>query len=634
MASANQGLVLESFKGGMNDQDAPNAIGLDQVVLAQNVEFFNAPLGERRGGMEPIDLGTSAIASKDTIVHMNTHLPKQELVKDSQLFVFGASEGASMALSYRDKNFAWHDVSIPNTPVTTFPTALKISSQSIHGKLYVMYRSAVDRAHVWDGSTLRRIGVAPPTGTPTAADNGSGSLTGQRLYRLRAIVKVSGVTTLRSEPSDEVDFTPSGTGSGVLVDWSGLTAPGDGETHWELEASSGDGNFYILTTLTLATTSYTDTTADPTDFAVGELSADIGDYEVVPSYKFVKADQDRLIFANQWEDDEKGSRVAWTPVWKATGVGNDERIPADTDNFFDLDWSDGGDITGISDPLNGSFYVFKYQRIYKVQRTGRADQAYEPFLVSTAHGAVEGSVISGIDEFGRGCVYFLDPATGPMRVGTGGVQYLKNIRGTWRRMNVSAANIFAHGVYYPDKQQVLWWLSVDGADTPNIRLRLQVSEVRSDDDSTQRGWSIDTGDITEAYCSTIVPQLVDDESAGSVVLASIPYAGFNGANKVQVTDVNSTDNGATFQARIVTRPYLVAGLLNRWGAMTAALLAQPNSDATVTIDVKCIRDFGKETNFVNTDFVPDSTETSVIKVFDNLRMSEAKSIQFEFADPA
>lgn len=635
MASAAQsiGLVLESLKGGQNDQDPPNAIDDDQAVLMENVEIFQSTLGERRAGMESVDITASNLDSEAAIVHLNIHYPAQSQVKDCYLWAVGATDSTSVSFAYRDDGLVWH-MAIPDDPfVTTFPEVLKIHSQSIHDKMFFAGKNSEDRMHVWDGSTFRRTGLAPPTGTIVVTDNGSGSFTDERIYRVRVIVEDgSGNILRRSEPSDEVSFTPSGTGSGASVNWSSLVVPNEGETHWELEASNGDGNFYVLTTVVIGTTSYIDT-ALSTDYAEGELSADIGDYEVIPSFKFVKADQDRLVFANQWEDEEKGSRVAWTPVWKDPGVGNDERIPTDTDNFLDLDWMDGGDITDISSPLNGSFYIFKWQRIYKLQRTGRVDQAYQAFLLSDAHGAVEGSVISGTDEFGRGCVYFLDPASGPMRVGTGGVQYLKNLRGTWRRMNVSATNIVAHGVYYPDKQQVHWWLAVDGNNTPNLKIILQVSEVRSDADSTQRGWVTATGLITEAYCSVIVPEVITDEATGSTLLAMLPYAGFESPNFIQRCDIGTTDNGTAFRARIVTKPYIVTGLLNKWGAMTAALLAQPLDDEDMTIDVKLIRDFGKETNYINTDFVPESNETSVIKIFDNLRMSHATSIQIEFSDP-
>jgi len=630
--AASPGLVINDLRGGMNDTDPPSALPDDQVVLAENVEFFDAPLGERRGGTEVVDFTGSDLDLQAGIVHIGIHYPTGADAKDCELMVVGVSENVSSGMARRDKDKVWTPIYPIDYPVATADIRLT-HSQSIHGKWFVMYKSLVDRAHVWDGTRLRRVGLSIPAGTPTVATSGvGGAFTGERTYRIRFQEKDGAKILRQSEPSSEVTFTPPGSDNGAVITRA-VALPGEGETHWVVEASSGDGNFYQIATVATSTPTYTDTTQPATDYALnGDLSEDIGEYDVVPSYKFVKADRDRLIFANQWEDAEKGSRVAWTPVWKDTGHGNDERIPANTDNYIDLDWMDGGSITDISDPLNGSFYVFKWQRLYKLQRTGRADSAYEAFLLSAAHGAIEGSVISGIDEYGKGCVYFLDPATGPMRVGAAGIQYLENVRGTWKRVNTRAVMV-AHGVYYPDKKQVHWWIATDSAEVPNLKLVLQVSSVQSGAGKASRGWSIANGGIATALCSAIVPELIHNEDIGGDYLAFLPYAGYQGPCSIQRCDIGTTDNGVAFRARIVTKPYIVAGLLNRWGAMNAALLARPLTDDTMQIDVRFIRDFGLEDNYVTTDFVPTENETSVIKRFDNLAMSTATTIQVEFADP-
>ena len=625
------GLIIADLRGGMNDTDPPSALPDDQVVLAENVEFFDAPLGERRGGTEVVDFTGSDLDLQAGIVHMGIHYPTGAAAKDPELMVVGVSENVSSAMARRDKDKVWTPIYPVDYPVATSDIRLT-HSQSIHGKWFVMYKSLVDRAHVWDGTRLRRVGFPIPSGSPSVMTTGNpGAFTSDRIYRIRFQEMDGAVIKRRSEPSDEVSFTPPGTDDGAIITM-GVTPPGEGETHWVVEASSGDGNFYQIATVAIGTTTYTDTTQPVTDYALnGDLSEDIGEYDVVPSYKFVKADRDRLIFANQWEDAEKGSRVAWTPVWKDPGFGNDERIPANTDNYIDLDWMDGGSITDISDPLNGSFYVFKWQRLYKLQRTGRADSAYEAFLLSAAHGAIEGSVISGVDEYGKGCVYFLDPATGPMRVGAAGIQYLENLRGTWKRVNTEAVMV-SHGVYYPDKKQVHWWIAADGALVPSLKLVLQVSAVQSGAGKASRGWSIATGAIATALCSVIVPEVIHNEDVGGDYLAFLPYAGYQGPCTIQRCDIGTTDNGTAYKARIITKPYIIAGLTNRWGAMNAALLARPLSDETMQIDVKLIRDFGLEENYITTDFVPTDIETTVLKRFDNLAMSSASAIQVEFSD--
>lgn len=635
MAKQGQDLTINSLSGGMNNDDSPHILPDDQCVLAENVEFFLSSLGERRKGMETVGITSSNLDDEDVIVHMGVHIPRGNTLEETELFAISSTLDTSVTIAKRDTTYTWAEITPVDAFTVTDPEILKVQSTSIHGKWFVAYKSAEDRMHVWDGTSLRRTGIIAPTLAPTAVDTaGVGTFTDDRTYRVR-FIEMSGTDILRrSEPSPELIFTPSGTNDGATV--TRPAAVNEGETHWELEASNGDGNFYIIATTIMATTSVDDTTNPSTDYANFVLSEELGEYDLIPSVKYVIADQDRLIFGGSWEDPEKGSRVQWTPVWADPGVGNDERIPSDTDNFVDLDWMDGGELTGLSAPLNGAFYAFKLNRIYKVQRTGVLNNAYESFLISQYRGAIHGSIVNGVDEYGRGCIYFLDPSVGPMRISSNGVQQIQNIRGTWLTTNTSADQIICHGVYFPDKQQVWWWLATDGADTPNYMIKLQVNEVRSNGGGgggTDRGWCVATGHITDAWCSTIVPEVVIDSDTGSTLLSFRPYAGFETPDFIQRCDVGSDDNGESFRAIIRTKPYIVAGLLNCWGAMNGGLLAKAIDDSTVKLDVKFIRDFGLEENKITTDFVPEGSEDFVIKLFDNLVMSNAHAIQVEFADP-
>ena len=47
---ATNNFVINSIRGGMNNQDPPQALPDDQAVLLENVEFFYSTLGERRLG--------------------------------------------------------------------------------------------------------------------------------------------------------------------------------------------------------------------------------------------------------------------------------------------------------------------------------------------------------------------------------------------------------------------------------------------------------------------------------------------------------------------------------------------------------------------------------------------------------
>lgn len=637
MASSTQagGLFIQTLRGGQNDSDPTNAIADDEVVIAQNVEFWDSTLGERRLGTESVSITGSSLDDEDGIVHLGIHYAELTEVIDAELWAVAATEDTSFTISRRAAG-AWTDISPIDDIDVGFPEILKIQTQSLHGKLHFCAKPAdedINRHHVWDGTSLRRSGLAAPAAAPVVTDTaGVGTYAGERIFRVRYIVKSGTEILLKSEPSEETIFVPTGTNTGATI--TKPAATGEGETHWEVEASDGDGNFYIIAEIVVGTTTYNDTTILTTDYAVnGELSADIGDYALIPAVKFVVADQDRPIFAGDWFDPEKDSRVSWTPPHAATGVGNDERIPIDTDNFLDLDWQAGGGITGLSHPVNGAFYAFKWQRIYKLQRTGRIEQAYQAFLLSTSHGAIYGSVTSGLDEYGRGCIYFDDPCSGPMRIGAQGIQYMEGIRGTWSRVNTSAENIVSHGCFYPDKRQLHKWVAVDGGNTPGLGLISQTNELRADEDGVSRGWSVVKGLRGEAWCSLPFPEVITDEETGSTTLSWRPLIGLPSPHFIQKVDIGSTDNGVAYRAKIRTKPYIVAGLLNKWGAMTAALLAEPLESEDVGLEVRFIRDFGLESNYITTDFVGEANETSVIKVFDNLRMSNAVAIQMEFADP-
>jgi hypothetical protein len=627
--------VLASLRGGQNDTDPPHAISDDECVLAKNVEFLSSTLGERRLGCEELDITGAAIASKTHIAFLAAHLPQGVDIQDSQLFAIGATPEVSTAISYYSGGI-WTDISPTDTPSAVTPEVFQANAVSAHGKLFVAYKSGHNRMHVWDGTSWRRTGMDTPS-TPTAADTAvAGSFTGTRYYRVRYIEKnVSGTILRRSEPSDERTFSPSGTKNGAIITRPSLV--NEGETDWELEASDGDGNFYRIATTPVGTTTYTDTTQPAANYADSTLSDDIGNYTNIESVKFVIADQDRIIFGGSWEDTTHGSRISWTPVSTATGVGNDERIPTETNNFIDLDWQEAGELTGLSQVINGSFYAFKHTRIYKIQRTGQLNKAYESYLWSTARGAIQGSIVNGLDETGRPCVYFLDPAVGPCRISSAGIQLMQGLRGTWEAVNTQALEVIAHGVFYPDKFQVHWWVSFEGAHSPNYKIISQTTELQPDQGGTTRGWAVADGTIANAYCSCILPEPVEDPITGDISVSYRPFTGTNAltGNRAQIMrcDINDDDNGDEYQAVIQTKPYILTGLLQKFGAMNAAMLARPLDDQDVSLNVTFIRDFGKERVTVNTDFLAESDETVVRKFFDNLFMSGAYALQIEFSDP-
>ncbi len=100
---------------------------------------------------------------------------------------------------------------------------------------------------------------------------------------------------------------------------------------------------------------------------------------------------------------------------------------------------------------------------------------------------------------------------------------------------------------------------------------------------------------------------------------------------MQRCDVGILDAGQTYTARIVTRPYMLTGVLNKWGAMTGGLIA--DAGGTSSINVRFIRDFETEFSAIKeVDLTAQGSETIVLRTIDDLDLSNAMAIQVEIAD--
>lgn len=522
--------------------------------------------------------------------------------------------------------------------LSTSDHGFNMSAQVLHNHLFISYKSAQNRLHVWDGTTLRRTGLAQPAIPSAANSGGAGSLSGTRYYRVRYIESGAAVngkpTYRRSEPSTTLTFAPSGTNASITV-----TKPAgisEGETHWELEASTDNANFYILATVVVGTTTYVDSTAYGVGYGGGVLSEQIGLYTLQPSAKFIIADEDRLILAGHWTDLSQQSHVFWTPVWNDPGAGNDERLPLQSffNNQVSLDNYDGGPITGLSQAIDGVFYVFKWSGVYRFARTGILTHAYDIQCLSKTRGAIPGSIVNGLDENGDPAVYFLDPYIGPTRIGRTGLQSITGLRSVWRRANVYAPYIAARGIYYPYKHQVHWWIAVDGAYYPNLKLVLQVNDLRATPGGVGGGWSLATGPIASIAAVTLVTEV----GVGQPSANARPYIGTLTGNvgvlsgQLMRCDVGVTDAGTAYTAALTTRAHLPGGIMGRFGTMSAAIEGEANYLSYPTVSI--VRDYEAEviTGTISNGFVPTGSETRVIRVLDQLAVSGAKALQIRISD--
>jgi hypothetical protein len=327
-------------------------------------------------------------------------------------------------------------------------------------------------------------------------------------------------------------------------------------------------------------------------------------------------------------------------------VGNDERLDMTVNPFIDLDGYDGGEITGLSQAVNGYFYIFKWSHIYKIVRTGQRTNAYSAIPLTNARGALPGTLVEAVDREGNPAQYFLDPKIGPMRIGTNGIEWCgSGVRGTWSRVNIDAP-VVGHGVFYEKKNQVHFWIAVDGASHPNMKIIVHCDELTSGTKGGTRGWvSVPVGDrIADAHCSLMFSPNVDDIAARVQTL--VPFIGKEKwtvdvtdiFNLVQRCDTGNTDafttndTDAYYFAKLKTKPFTLAGLTNKFGMMNASIAITITENSSNNVYLRAIRDFGMETQFASTVITDEDVQGFGVKQLDAFIMSEAYVMEFEFGD--
>lgn len=650
--STNKGIApitIGSLKGALDDNSPPTSLPADVCTVAENVEFVYSTLGERRAGCTAINLPTSitADANINAVTWMGTHYPTNSLGA-IELWALGQSLTGSSSVLTHNILGAWTTV-VPNDAISvTYSSAYgpSVRGASLHGKFYIAYKSSVDQLHVWDGSALRKTGLAAPTLAPTGADSGGGgTLATIRYYRVRYVTRSGSTVLRRSEPSPVLSFTPDGSHASVTI--TRPAAIGQGETDWEIEASTDNANFYRVSTVALATTTYVDSVVFATGYASsGTLSELLTAYTLIPSGKFMSTDADRLLIGGSWETPAYGSRVWWTPVLGATGVGNDERLDMTVNPYIDLDGFEGGDLTGLSQSINGYLYAFKQNHIYKIIRKGQLVGAYEAIPVTKARGAMMNSLVEAVDQSGNPSLYFLDPNVGPMRIGIYGLEWLgRDLRTLWGRVNQNAT-IPAHGVFYQTKNQVHFWVALDGSDHPNAKIIVHTDAIVSDSNGARRGWvTVPVGNrIADAYCSCMFSSNVDSGDIRSV--AQTPFIGKGKwsvlgspiTDIIQRCDVGTTDAFSTsdasayYYAKVQTRPFSPLSLLNKTGLLSGTLLVAAASSPANDVHVQAIKDYGTETKTIGVDLFSLGNESVLVKKIDNLNFAELSTIQLAFGD--
>lgn len=538
-------LTFTNLKGGRNGIDSPLELAENQCAEAFNVDWSDGPLGRKRGGMHSIS--TDGGTAFTTVVAMFRHIPDG----NDQNAEFWAIDNATVPVVKRltpASYPSWEDITLDD-PITDKPQ--DVAFLTLNGKLFLGYDSNVNRLHVFDPEVtrVRRVGLAAPS-PPTVANEGSGAYAAVlRYYRIRVVQldTATGIKVIRrSEPSDPVSITPSGSGASIRITQG--TLPNEHETHWEIEISSDGLTWFILVgtssanavsdALPIATLTYDDTITAAA-FADLDAAEEIGLFTLPTSAKLLATDGNRLIMGNSYDLTDNSSRIWFTPVLGAADHGDDERI-INTDTikgWVDLNEKDGGSLTALFPPLQGMIYATKYRQVWKLLPTSDATAPYIPRKVTDAIGCTNfKTVVAAEDAKGNQAIGFLTHK-GPYRVDISGLVHIgRDVEDVWYGLNTRESEGLVrldaqdggvtpmHGLYHTDLHQIWWYLVIDTDFTPRTKIVFDVRQAITQDQYGLRGgWSVHEGKSAQAYCSVMFSETLGTKMSRRLK----PYIGYN-----------------------------------------------------------------------------------------------------------
>jgi hypothetical protein len=624
MASAStRRVVIDDLRHGRNGYDPPWAIKDTECADAVNIDFYKAPLGRKRGGM--IALATSGITMTGIVSSLARHVPSTD---ETLAELWAVDDSTIPKINRLAGGVAWTAPTLFEAPSGS---GWDFSFASIAGKLVAAYKSASDRLKIWDpvSNQVRFTGIriAGVAGIASVANTGAGTYPAvYRAYRVRYTEQRAGVTVRRSEYSATNELAPSGTGTALRITQG--SPPSEGETHWELEAGVGytDVVFYRIATMAVATTIYDDS-ALTTTYSAGVLSAPTGTYSLQSSYKFVAADQNRVLGFGSHTAANKQNRVEASAVIGALNVGDEERVDTTTNYFFDLDENDSGVATGLKGPVLGMFFAFKDRQVWQLTPTGSISNPYSQMALSKKVGAIHSLAIDiGDDAGGQPAIYWMSHR-GPYRWGIHGMEYLGHpiedyVLGGNATINLAATNVTARVIYYPDKRQVWFWWATGAGNDPNVCFFYDI---------VTEGWTrVPTGDkLANIRCVCLFANTV----AAAMSRDLKPYVGQTGAAKrLWKCDTGTDDNGTNYQAYVITKAFEPGGP-GFYGAVGDADLLAPAATG-VTITATVTADFGEQTKTGTALLTPSAAaETRVTKrVEDTGFGGDVRFVQYQLGD--
>ncbi len=619
MADALTRQVIGDLSGGRNGFDPAWDIRDNQCVEAINVDFYKTRFANKRGGLAAI--ATTGATTTGIISSLFRHVPGAD---ETLAEFWSVDDSATPIINRLAAGTTWVAPTLKDAPTGN---GFDFTAATVNGLLSLAYKSGQARHHVWDGSTVRRAGLASMA-VPTVGDTGGGAYAAiLRYYRTRATVQVGGVTVRRSEPSTAASFTPIGTGTAARVTQG--APPGEGETHWEVEASVDNATFYRIATVVIGTTTYDDSAAT-TSYPANPLSALTGVYTLPKPYKFVAGDQNRHLGLSSWTATDKQSRIEISAVAGSLDIGDVERIDTSALNYFiDLDESDSGIATGLAGPIFGAYFAFKERQVWQLTPTGSTAGPYRQDAISKSIGALHHLAIArGEDAFGNPALYWTSHR-GFYRWSVSGLEYIgRNMEdyviGPTATINLAATKAVARTIYYADKRQVWFWIATGASNDPN---QLFLYDVITS------GWTrVPTGDkLANVRCAVPFSNTI----AAAMSRDLKPYVGQIGANNLILkADTGTTDNGTTYQAYVITKATEPGGPGFVGEIGDCDLLAKAGAGVTITDTIT--GDFGLTGQLSSGTalLTPTDTETRVLRRLEGTALSNIAFVQHQIGDAA
>lgn len=637
--------VIANLSGGRNAIDAPTSelFGDDQCVDAVNVDFFRTSFARKRNGLSAsgVTFGTGGPFT-GKLSTLFRHVPTSD---DTLAEEWAVDDANPPVVGRKAAATTFAQISLIEDAFTG--NSWDWSLASLNGKLMIAAKTGQDRHYLWDGTHIRRAGMFIPA-APTAADDsaGGGYPAVPRSYRVRMTEQSSGVTIRRGEPSAaSAVFTPSGSNDGVVVTVPNVFTDSEHATHLEIEGSSDTISFYLLTTVAIGTGTFLDI-VNAANYATSgfTISAETGTYTNQKSYRFIAADQSRLLGFGSFTSTDKQNRIEFSAVLGSLNVGDVERVDTTNPFFVDLDENDSGAATGLCGPVLGNYYAFKSRQFWELTATGSLNQPYKPNKLSPTIGCVGGRASCvGEDAHGNPTLYFMShrgmyrygsggylAGGGAQTYSAGGLEYIGKgiedfVLGPTELINLSAAHVVSHMVYHADKRQVWVWWATGSSDDPN---RCAFYDV------VTGGWSrVQIGDVlANARCSMLFSNTI----AAAMSRDLKPYLGSAlVANKIyKADDASATDDATTaFQAYVITKPVEPGGV-GMYGVVGNAELFGPVSNG-VTIAVTVEADFDPANIATGSvSLSAQNTETRATRPVLETGFGQAGFVQYQVGDSA